>query len=578
MDNQLYPTPEHLARKMWSMFQGEASYGGTLEPSAGLGNLVAAVKEVEVAKLRNPRWESSFPIDYIEIDPSNRAIIESVHKRVTHVGDDFLQFDRLAKYDRVIMNPPFSAGAQHLLHAWDGMYSGQIVCLLNAETVRNPHTAERKRLLKIIADAGTIEYVGAAFQDAERKTDVDCAIVHLTKPEPFAFAWSVNDFLKDAKADQDEPDANVGEDTDRKAGCEVMIPASWLEHQVRFYNEARTLAKTVFSASIQLNDATNRIGVAFHETQAKDDSKRKPLASRTDLMETLDELRNRAWTSVVRSSRIREQASEGVDRQIQAAFTEIAKLPFTLDNTQAFVRSIIEKSSSLHTDIICDAFDAFGTYHSGNRAWFKGWKSNDKHRLFGGRLKTTRIVIPHVGRYSSYQRSRKFDDMSRALSYFETGTLGSYGMSEQDIADATKSPGTRITARSGFFDLRWYAGTETLHVFPRRKDLIDKLNLFVAYARKWLPPEGSMEHAMYKAAYDASEKHADEFTAAIESALKGTYMRTSYILETQDDSTHQGILARMDVEAQAFYVKKGIWTSLPKDHAEPLLITAEATA
>ena len=51
------------------------------------------------------------------------------------------------KYAAIVMNPPFSAGAAHLLKARDVMQDGgKIRCLLNAETLRNPCTNERKEL------------------------------------------------------------------------------------------------------------------------------------------------------------------------------------------------------------------------------------------------------------------------------------------------------------------------------------------------------------------------------------------------------------------------------------------------
>jgi len=59
-------------------------------------------------------------------------------RQVAVVGHDFLEFKMGAIYSHIIMNPPFSQGAAHVLHAWHILYDGEIVALLNAETVRNP--------------------------------------------------------------------------------------------------------------------------------------------------------------------------------------------------------------------------------------------------------------------------------------------------------------------------------------------------------------------------------------------------------------------------------------------------------
>ena len=47
------------------------------------------------------------------------------------------------------MNPPFSNGDKHLLKALQMQEKGgNIVCLLNAETLRNPYTESRKELIR----------------------------------------------------------------------------------------------------------------------------------------------------------------------------------------------------------------------------------------------------------------------------------------------------------------------------------------------------------------------------------------------------------------------------------------------
>ena len=79
------------------------------------------------------------------------------------------------------MNPPFSTGASYLLKALDVMRNGgDIVCLLNAETIHKPDTNERQEFVaKLDALAASIEYRHDAFTSADRKTDVETAIVHV---------------------------------------------------------------------------------------------------------------------------------------------------------------------------------------------------------------------------------------------------------------------------------------------------------------------------------------------------------------------------------------------------------------
>ena len=80
------------------------------------------------------------------------------------------------------MNPPFDNGDEHFLKAWDIARNTTIVCLLNAETLRNPYSANRKLIYKIIEDnGGTIEYIQNAFATSERPTKVEIALIRISK-------------------------------------------------------------------------------------------------------------------------------------------------------------------------------------------------------------------------------------------------------------------------------------------------------------------------------------------------------------------------------------------------------------
>lgn len=152
-----YPTPDNLAWKMIHSLR-EGKYNTLpvpiLEPSAGDGALARAVhsaaniyhdgKTGELDRSSTERAKN-FELDCIELSSDFRAKLKKDGFRVVH--DNFLTFRPTTKYAAIVMNPPFSAGAAHLLKALDVMRDGgKIRCLLNAETIRNPYTNERKAL------------------------------------------------------------------------------------------------------------------------------------------------------------------------------------------------------------------------------------------------------------------------------------------------------------------------------------------------------------------------------------------------------------------------------------------------
>ena len=60
------------------------------------------------------------------------------------------------------MNPPLNNGEEHLLKAIEiqERYGGQIVCLLNSQTLKEPYNIKRKELLNKLEELNAdIEYV-----------------------------------------------------------------------------------------------------------------------------------------------------------------------------------------------------------------------------------------------------------------------------------------------------------------------------------------------------------------------------------------------------------------------------------
>jgi len=151
-----YPTPEPLAKKLlegldWSFIES------ILEPSAGKGDLARVCAGLRKEAGYNGyyptsdySWDDAIrnaDIDCIEIDPTLRAVLEQQGLRVIH--DDFLTFETQKRYHLIAMNPPFDRGAAHLLHALDLMErGGEIRCILNAETLRNLYSDQRRELAK----------------------------------------------------------------------------------------------------------------------------------------------------------------------------------------------------------------------------------------------------------------------------------------------------------------------------------------------------------------------------------------------------------------------------------------------
>ncbi len=211
-DSEFFPTPPHVAHKMLEKVSRSARY--FLEPSAGKGDLAQAIK----SRFHNAK------VDCIEQSPELVAILTD--KQFPVVGFDWLDYAGVSYYDACVMNPPFSNGDDHLLRAWDFMHEGEIVCLLNAETIRNPHTAARKRLASILEQNGNVEFLGDCFSRAERKTGVDVAMVYLKKT-------AEDDTIDLWASEKEEREVN-----DDIGGGNMLAIVDQLGNMEHYYNEA----------------------------------------------------------------------------------------------------------------------------------------------------------------------------------------------------------------------------------------------------------------------------------------------------------------------------------------------------
>jgi predicted RNA methylase len=113
----LFPTPAALAADM--VQRANLSEGLTiLEPSAGTGNIAAAIQQAGYAP------------QCVELNYSAAELLKRRGYNV--ICGDFLE--HAASYDRVVMNPPFSAGAdaEHVKHAYNLLNpGGRIVAIMS---------------------------------------------------------------------------------------------------------------------------------------------------------------------------------------------------------------------------------------------------------------------------------------------------------------------------------------------------------------------------------------------------------------------------------------------------------------
>ena len=515
MNFQFYPTPADLATKAWNKFKNK-DFVRILEPEAGDGALIKAMPWYSKRSYRE------LPVDCCEIDFSKHANLREI-PGVSIVGFDFLQFTGGAIYSHIIMNPPFADGASHLLKAWDIMWDGEIVAIINAETLRNPFSKERNHLLSLVERFGEVEYIESAFagDDAERKTQVEIALVYLRKQSNVGESI-VGTLLSDLQSENAKVKAER-----LAAGFEQMqeltVPTSVIENSVIAFDAAVTSMR----AAVMANARANYYGSMLGDTMAvrsggtpteKLDSSISGV--KTELVQRYRTLKDKAWAGMLRSTKVTSKLSSSAQKRVEAEFEQIKELEFTVENIFGFMAGLMENQGQIQLDMACDVFDLITRFHTDNLCFYKGWKSNDNHRSCGMRIKTTRFVIPGNESYKG-SGNLSFDCMNK-LADFDKVFAMLDGKSEAEISLVNvfqnqfkeMCRGERVS--SSYFDTRYYPGAGTIHFFATNKALVDKLNKLVGEHRKWLPPADASVSETFWQQYERAEKFDKELRAELD--------------------------------------------------------------
>jgi hypothetical protein len=410
-----------------------------------------------------------------------------------------LTYEGVSYYDAIVMNPPFSEGAKHLLKAWSFLHCGEIVCLLNEETIKNPYTEERKRLAQIIQQFGDVEYLGDCFSTAERQTSVNVVMVYLKKV--------VEDDAPDlwAKKATQERDCTVEFDGDEK----MLAIRDNLGNMENFFNMANEHwiagIDHIRKAKLYMdqNKVTDRRG--SHE-----DDFGKILAMalsnvHTCRAEYLRRHRRLAWTSVFNQMEFgRWLDSKQQDRFLRDVQRD-STIPFTASNIRSTLENVILSRHKLFEESVANVFDELCGHAVENCTgpvmperlksnWNQGdgWKTNDNFRV------NLKLIFPRGVEYS-YGKFRTgwggeartiYSDLDRILCVLDGKPFDKCHTIGHALDVKCGNVGGRTNPGGWQFESEYFLGRffkkGTVHLKWKRTDLWEKFNITAAAGKKWL--------------------------------------------------------------------------------------------
>ena len=525
---EFFPTPTELIDRMISGIDWN-TVKSVLEPSAGKGDIAYRILRRNYENLYGDRTTECFggiSVDCCEIDPHLAAILryrfgtESAEKYRTQldalrksgdsgfsseardltrdirmcsglvrlVCDDFLRYQPLKEYDLIIMNPPFSDGCAHLLRALEiQKRGGAVICLLNAETIRNPYTAQRQELKRLLDEYGaSIEYIENAFARAERRTDVEIALVKVFIPR----AEERSDFYESMRRAE-----KLDDDFDETPSTELDVTDYIKSAVAHFRVEAR--------AGIALI----RQFRAFHPYMTRSINPSSPYDSGSILRLTdsnsagyddvsinsyVEKVRLKYWAALLRNpkftgkltSKLCDDYRRNVEGLKDYDFTE-----YNIRTLSAKMMAQVRKGIEDEIGVMFNRLTADHTWSSdcvANRHYFDGWATNKAWKI------GSRVVIPCRSIFSEYDGQPKaynavevLSDIEKILNFFDGHMTADVDLGET-ISRSFDAGKTR-SIPCKYFSATFYK-KGTVHLVFNCPELIERFNIYAAQNRGWLPP------------------------------------------------------------------------------------------
>ena len=489
-NSDFYPTPKNLIDKMLDGLEWKMIHT-ILEPSAGKGNIVEALREKQ--KFNN-KWYTTIKldIDCIESDENLRAVLKEKNIRVVH--DDFLTYDTMKEYDLIVMNPPFSNGCKHLLKALELQQrnGGAVVCLLNAETLKNECNNERIMLNRMLREYNAdIQYIQDAFADAERKTDVEVALVKVKLPDVHRESF-IFDGLEKAKERKEcvynTGNTQVAENDFFKAIVEQYKME--VEAGVKFIREYYAMAPRILyrfkkdeKTGKTVQSGGNILDLRIGRNSAT-------------INEYIREIRGKYWSALFDNPKFIGQLTYDLQRAYYNKVEELKDYEFSLHNIYELKIDMSKKVVKGIEDTIISLFDELSSKYSyydectNNIHYFNGWRTNKAW------IVNKKVIIPLRGwrdlEYSwggfkptNSEVSGKLKDIEKCFNYLDGGLTEAVDLEKS--LEFAEEYGESKNIVLKYFNVTFYK-KGTCHITFTNEELLKKFNIFGAQHKGWLPP------------------------------------------------------------------------------------------
>ena len=533
--SEFYPTPVELVEKMLDGIDW-TNVKTILEPSAGKGDIINNITKIANDYFENKYryWNSDkleLDIDCIEIDAELQATLKGQNLKLIH--DDFLTFNTFKRYDLIVMNPPFSNGCKHLLKAIrmqkDG---GGIVCLLNAETIRNPYSNERKELCQLLDEYNaTIEFLENSFIDAERKTEVEVVLIKLDIPKKEFESDIYNELKRKKYAEYKEKDITdvALNDYIKMAVMQFNLE---VEAGIKLIHEYEAM-KPYLQKELTNNDKyeSQIIEMEINNRYGRND--------KLTVNNFVKCVRRKYWCALFNNNKFTGNMTSNLLNQYRKQVENLTAYDFSEFNIKSIQEDMSKNLIKGIEDCIIEKFDELSRQYAydkdlcKNIHYYNGWKTNKSWII------NKKVIIPYMnafdgwdGMFEPWRCCDKLSDIEKALNYLDGGLTDSIDL--RKTLEQAKEDNQTKKIQLKYFKVTFYK-KGTCHLEFTNLELLKKFNIFGSQQKGWLPKKYG--NAEYKDMTAEEQNVINEFEGEVE--YKKTMANKDYYIYNPEKSLPQ---------------------------------------
>ena len=235
----------------------------------------------------------------------------------------------------------------------------------------------------------------------------------------------------------------------------------------------------------------------------------------------LRDLRYKYWEKLLYHKELTEKMTSDMQNEYHDRIMDLRDYDFSIFNVKRFLLEISAQLSRGVEESIEKLFDELSAKHSwypecsNNIHYFNGWATNKAHKI------GMKVILPINGFSSNWDDKKKLDawkfagkigDIERALTYLDKGETA-FHFDPYNVAKIAEE-GQQNTMHFTYFTATFYKkGTCHIKFHPEAARIIDRMNIFAARKRQWLPPDYGKKH--YEEMDEEAKAVIDDFQGAI---------------------------------------------------------------